>query len=173
MKNEREFCVTNYFIRKIKPNELHQLEDFLYEAIFQRDAKKLLPKDIINEPELKVYIEDFGKPDDYCLVAELDGKIVGAVWTRILSGEVKGFGNVDENTPEFAISLYKEYRNMGIGSALMKNMLNLLRERGYKKASLAVQKDNYAAKMYQDLGFKIVEELSEEYIMVYHFTDIR
>jgi ribosomal protein S18 acetylase RimI-like enzyme len=52
-------------------------------------------------------------------------------------------------------------------------MLNRLKERGYKKASLAVQKDNYAAKMYQDLGFKIVEELSEEYIMVYHFTDIR
>lgn len=173
MKNERKCCVTNYFIRKIKPNELYQLEDFLYEAIFQRDAENLLPKDIINEPELKVYIEGFGKPDDYCLVAELDGKIVGAVWTRILSGEVKGFGNVDENTPEFAISLYKEYRNMGIGSALMKNMLNLLRERGYKKASLAVQKDNYAVKMYQDLGFKVVEELSEEYIMVYYFTDIR
>jgi ribosomal protein S18 acetylase RimI-like enzyme len=163
----------NYFIRKIKSNELHQLENFLYEAIFQRDAEKLLPKDIINEPELKVYIEGFGKPDDYCLVAELDGKIVGAVWTRILSGEVKGFGNVDEYTPEFAISLYKEYRNMGIGSALMKNMLNLLKKRGYKKASLAVQKDNYAVKMYQDLGFKTVEELSEEYIMVYYFTDIR
>ena len=132
--------MVNYRIREIKPSETCLLKDFLYEAIFQRDEENLLPKDIINKPELRVFIEGFGKPDDCCLVADIDGKVVGAVWTRILSGEVKGYGNLDEDTPEFAISLYKEYRNMGIGTALMRRMLELLKERGYKRASLAVQK---------------------------------
>lgn len=158
--------MVTYRIREIKPSEIYLLKDFLYEAILQRDEKNPLPKDIINKPELRVFIEGFGKPDDCCLVADIDGKVVGAVWTRIIFGEVKGYGNVDEDTPEFAISLYKEYRNMGIGTALMRRMLELLKERGYKRASLAVQKDNYAVRMYKKVGFKIVKESEEEYLMI-------
>ena len=158
--------MVTYRIREIIPSETYLLKDFLYEAIFQRDEENPLPKDIINKPELRVFIEGFGKPDDCCLVADIDGKVVGAVWTRILSGEVKGYGNLDEDTPEFAISLYKEYRNMGIGTALMRRMLELLKERGYKRASLAVQKDNYAVRMYKKVGFKIVKESEEEYLMI-------
>jgi len=156
----------DYTIRNIKPTEFCLLEEFLYEAIFQRDENNLLAKDVIKSPELSVFIDDFGKPDDYCLIAETNGKVVGAVWTRILIGEVKGFGNIDDKTPEFAISLIKEYRNKGIGTALMRNMLLLLKKHGYKRTSLAVQKDNYAVKMYKAIGFEIVAELEQEYLMV-------
>lgn len=48
----------------------------------------------------------------------------------------------------------------------MKEMLVLLKNQGYKRASLAVQKANYAVKMYENVGFKTVDENSEEYIMV-------
>jgi len=160
----------NYTIRVARPSEIHLLEDFIYEAIFQRDETNLLPRDVINQPEIRVFIEDFGKPDDVCLVADIDGKIVGAVWTRILCGEVKGFGNIDNRTPEFAISLYKEYRNKGIGTALMKSMLQLLKECGYQQTSLAVQKDNYAVQMYKNVGFEIVKDLEEEYLMVHNLN---
>ncbi len=156
-----------FTIREIRPEEMALLEDFLYEAIFQRDETNLLPKDVIKQPELNVFTKDFGKPDDYCLVAEADGKVVGAVWTRILCGKVKGYGNIDERTPEFAIAIYKQYRNRGIGTALMKDMLKLLKEHGYPRASLSVQKDNYAVGMYQKVGFKIVKELEEEYLMIH------
>ena len=76
------------------------------------------------------------------------------------------YGYVDDDTPSFAISLYKEYRGQGIGTQLMIKMLELLKENGYKRASLAVQKANYAVKMYEKVGFKIVDENEEEYIMV-------
>ena len=76
------------------------------------------------------------------------------------------YGHVDDDTPSFAISLLKEYRNQGIGTRLMMEMLELLRKMGYEKASLAVQKANYAVKMYENVGFKIVDENDEEYIMV-------
>ncbi len=154
-----------YEIRKLKINEIPLLEDFLYEAISQRGEENILSKKIINEPKLKIYIENFGKSDDYCLF-DIEGKVVGAVWCRIFSGEIKGFGYIDEQTPEFAISLYKDYRNMGIGTSLMKNMLKLLKEQGYKKTSLAVQKDNYAVEMYEKVGFKVEKELDEEYLMI-------
>lgn len=45
-------------------------------------------------------------------------------------------------------------------------MMNLLKEIGYEKASLAVQKANYAVKMYRNVGFRTVDENEEEYIMV-------
>lgn len=67
---------------------------------------------------------------------------------------------------EFAISLYKDYRGYGIGTALMKNMLNELKQRGYEKASLSVQKTNYAVNMYKNVDFEIIDENEEEYIMV-------
>lgn len=76
------------------------------------------------------------------------------------------YGHVDDETPSFAISLFKEYRGQGIGSQLMVKMLELLKWPGYERASLAVQKANYAVKMYKNVGFKIVDENAEEYIMV-------
>ena len=36
----------------------------------------------------------------------------------------------------------------------------------HKKASLAVQKANYAVKMYEKVGFEVVDENDEEFIMV-------
>ena len=149
-------------IRYIKENEYYLLEDFLYEAIFIPEGIEPPPRDIIQKEELQVYIRDFGKlPVDICLVAETDWKVVSAVWTRIMHD----YGNIDDKTPSFAISLYKEYRGHGIGTRLMRDMLDKLRERGYEQASLAVQKANYAVKMYKNVGFEIIDEDDEEYIM--------
>lgn len=96
------------------------------------------------------------------LAAVSDGKIVGAVWTRIMDD----YGHIDDDTPSFAISLYKEYRGRGIGTEMMREMLVRLRQAGYVRASLAVQKANYAVRMYKKVGFEIVGENEEEYIML-------
>ena len=152
----------DYKIREIRKNEYLILSDFLYEAIFIPVGMDKPPKSIIEQPELQVYIEDFGKKDDWCLVAEINGKIVGAVWVRIMND----YGHIDDETPSFAISLYEEYRNMGIGTALMRDMLEFLKNKGYKQTSLSVQKANYAVRMYQKVGFEVIGENEGEYIMV-------
>lgn len=153
----------DYKIRKIRNAEYNVLEDFLYEAIFIPEGVLAPSKEIINKPELQVYIADFGKKKgDIGLVAEVNNKIIGAAWVRIMND----YGHIDDETPSFAISLYKEYRNYGIGTALMQNMLEALKKNGYKQASLAVQKANYAVKMYRKVGFEIVDENEEEYIMI-------
>lgn len=75
------------------------------------------------------------------------------------------YGHVDDATPSFAISLLKEYRYYGIGTELMKRMLFELKKQGYKQASLSVQKINNAVHMYTKVGFNIVNENDEEYIV--------
>ena len=152
-----------YIIRELRQNELNILEDFLYEAIFIPEGSVAPSRDIIYQPELQVYVSEFGQyKGDLCYVAETDEKIVGAVWVRIMND----YGHIDDETPSFAISLLKEYRHYGIGTKLMKKVLQALKENGYKQASLSVQKMNYAVKMYCKLGFEIVAENEEEYIMV-------
>ena len=150
-------------LREIKENETEILRDFLYEAIFIPEGIDPPERSIIEQPELKLYYEGFGKGKaDYCIVADEEGKVVGAVWTRIMND----YGHVDDETPSFAISLYKEFRGRGIGTRLMSEMLDLLSSKGYEKASLAVQKANYAVKMYEKIGFEVVDENDEEFIMV-------
>lgn len=152
-----------YVIRSLRKGETDLLKDFLYEAIFIPKGAEPPARDIIEKPELRVYTDEFGtRKGDNCLVADFGGKVVGAVWTRIMDD----YGNVDDDTPSFAISLYKEYRSQGIGSQLMVKMLELLKWQGYERVSLAVQKANYAVKMYKNVGFKTVDENAEEYIMV-------
>ncbi len=153
----------DFKIRFISEKEVGVLEDFLYEAIYVPEGESAPPRSIINQPELQVYISDFGKEkDDIGMVAEADGQIIGAVWVRIMND----YGHIDNNTPSFAISVYKDYRGLGTGTDLMKEMLRVLKARGYKQASLSVQKANYAVRMYQKVGFQIVDENEEEYIML-------
>lgn len=151
--------------RPLQPSETELLKTFIYEAIFIPEGVEPPPFDIIYRPEIALYYEGFGNGSaDNCIVAEIDGKVVGAVWTRIMND----YGHVDDQTPSFAISLLKDFRNQGIGTELMRRMLQLLKNQGYKQASLAVQKANYAVRMYKKVGFEIVDENTEEFIMVCH-----
>lgn len=156
-------------IRKMRPEEYPMLENFLYEAIFQRNPANRLPRSIVHEPALWIYVDGFGqRPDDHCLCAQVGQVVAGAVWVR----NIAGYGSVDDETPEFAISVLPAYRGQGIGTALMRAMLAQLKAAGYQKASLAVQKDNYALAMYRAVGFRTVDENDEEYIMVHDLKAI-
>ncbi|GHU56707.1 hypothetical protein FACS189411_08040 [Bacteroidia bacterium] len=53
-----------------------------------------------------------------------------------------------------------------MGTQLMTAMIGYLRESGYKQTSLSVQKENYAIKLYKKVGFEIVDENDEDYLML-------
>ena len=154
-----------YTIREMTAQEYPLLDDFLYEAIFVPEGVEPPSKSIITAPELQVYVKGFGaSKDDFALVAEVENKIIGAVWVRIMND----YGHIDDKTPSLAISLYKKYRGQGIGSSLIKELLSLLQIHDYKCVSLSVQKANYAAKLYQKIGFRIIKEIGDEWIMTYN-----
>ena len=150
-------------IRKMEENEYSLLEDFLYLAIFIPEGESKPSKDIIYDDDLYVYISGFGKEaDDFCMVAADNDKVIGACWCRIMDD----YGHIDNNTPSIAMSVLEEYRNQGIGTRLLNEFLNELRNKGYKRVSLSVQKANYALNMYIKCGFKIYMDNNEEYILV-------
>lgn len=149
-------------LRLMDPSEYDLLRDFLYEAIFIPAGVEPPPRSIVERPELRIYYDGFGTgAADYCIVAEEDGRIVGAVWSRIMND----YGHIDDSTPSLAISLYKDCRGRGLGTELMRAIISLLADKGFERVSLAVQKANYAVKLYRKVGFEVVGENEEEFIM--------
>ena len=152
----------DYIIREINEEEIKLLDRFLYLAIYVHKGEVPPPFGIIYKPELQVYVANLGKEkDDHILIAEADDKIVGAVWVRIMDD----YGHIDDETPSLIISVEKEYRGKGIGRRLLSSMLSLLSTCGYKAVSLSCQKENYAVSLYKSLGFEIIKDIDEEYIM--------
>ena len=154
-------------VREIAKTEYPLLEGFLYNAIFIPEGVEPPPHEIIFEPEIYVYIKDFGLETDCGVVAEHDGKVIGAAWTRI----IPAYGHINDKTPELSISILPEHRSKGIGTMLMNRLFELLRERGFKRTSLSVQQNNPAVRFYKRLGYRITDEKldhvgHEDFIMV-------
>ena len=150
-----------YVVRHIRRDEWALLEGFLYEAIFVPEGfEGEVPRSVVSDdPKCRAAFEGFGtRPDDRAFVAEADGKVVGACWVRTTDE----YGHIDDETPSFSISLYKPYRGQGIGTALMRALLSELRAAGYARASLSVQKENPALRLYERVGFRIVSDGFDE-----------
>ena len=131
-------CAVGYEVRNIRRDEWPLLEDFLYEAIYVPEGfEGEVPRSVIyDDPKCRAAYLGFGcRPDDRAVVAEVSGKVVGACWVRTTDE----YGHIDDETPSFSISLYRSYRGRGIGTALMRALLDELREVGYNRASLSVQ----------------------------------
>lgn len=150
-------------IREIEAKEYSILEKFLYEALYVPEGQKKFPYSIINEPDLQVYIDNFGEREgDTGFIAIYQKEIIGAAWGRIMDD----YGHIDDETPSLAISVLEDYRSRGAGMALMKSLLEALKNKRYQQVSLSVQKSNYAVHMYRQLGFKVFSETEEEFIML-------
>ncbi|MDR1102105.1 MAG: GNAT family N-acetyltransferase [Clostridiales bacterium] len=160
----------NAKVRVMRPSDYVCLHEFLYQAIFVPIGAEPPPRSVTGDPQIFIYIKDFGaQTGDLGVVAEENesGQIVGAAWTRIISA----YGHVDDETPELAISLLPAFRGCGIGTKLMKKLFDVLRDNGYSRTSLSVQKDNPAVRFYERLGYQITEEKldrvgNEDFIMI-------
>lgn len=158
----------NAKVRAMRESDYECLSEFLYQAIYVPKDAEPPPRSVINDPEIFVYIKDFGtQPGDLGVVAVQNCQMAGAAWTRI----IPAYGHVDSKTPELAISVLPEFRNYGIGTKLMKKLFIVLRENGYKQTSLSVQKDNPAVRFYRRLGYEMSGERfdhagHEDYLMM-------
>lgn len=149
-------------IRKIRPEETGLLREFLYQAIYLPEGTEPPPRSVVDLPELRIYVKGFGtRPGDHCFVAEVNEKLVGAAWSRIM----EDYGHIDDRTPSLAISLLPDHRGQGIGTQLLNRLLVLLQSHGYQQASLSVQIENPAFHLYKRAGFKILETRGTEYLM--------
>ncbi len=153
----------NAKVRSMAESDYACLPEFLYQALFVPDGAQPPPREAVNLPEIDIYIKDFGaQRGDLGVVAEQNGQIIGAAWTRI----IPAYGHIDAETPELALSILPGFRGCGIGTKLMKKLFDVLRDNGFTRTSLSVQKDNPAFRLYQRLGYRVVEEKREDYLMI-------
>lgn len=152
-----------YLIRPLLTEEQGQLRWFLLNAVYQKPGSPPLDPSLAELPMLSQYWKDFSRLGDHCLVAEFNTMLVGAVWTRLLP---QGYGYVADDIPELSISVLDGYRGQGLGTLLLRAMLQTLSELGYRNVSLSVQKENPACSLYTRLGFALVREDGDDYIMM-------
>jgi GNAT superfamily N-acetyltransferase len=151
-------------IREIQPEDYDFLWTMLYEAIYSPNVQ--LPKSIIYETPLANYVASFGQAGDYGFVITNDAALVGAAWVRLLSGESRGYGYVDDTTPELSMAIEPGFRGRGYGRQLLEAIIAKASEVGFTQLSLSVDKRNRAYQLYQRAGFITVKETDSSCTMV-------
>lgn len=145
-----------YKIRPLAKSDQAFLWEMLYQSLYVPTGHTPFERSILEQPEIARYVRDWGREDDSGFVA-LDGqhRPVGAIWLRLLKGEEKGFGYVDDATPELGMAVLHEYRGRGVGTELLARMIEFAKD-SYKDISLSVSEENRAKILYERMGFKIV-----------------
>ncbi|WP_322742402.1 GNAT family N-acetyltransferase [Gloeocapsopsis crepidinum] len=155
----------NYSIRPLMSEDEPFLWEMLYQALYIPKGQSALPRDVVNLPELTCYVQGWGREGDCGFLAsdKVTNQPIGAVWLRLLVGENKGYGYVDDGTPELSIAVYPEYRSQGIGTQLLTHLF--ASDCGQSSISLSVSVNNPALRLYERFGFEVVSQSAESLTM--------
>jgi ribosomal protein S18 acetylase RimI-like enzyme len=129
----------------------------LYHALYAPPGQVPFPREIVNEPGLRRYVEGWGRPGDFGVIALEEGQPVGAAWARLLTGANGGYGYVNDATPELSIAVLPDHRGRGVGSQLLAWLIETAQGR-CPALSLSVSRENPARRLYERAGFTVVAE---------------
>lgn len=148
----------SYTIRPMLPSNQPFLWEMMYQALFVEEGQEQYPRDVVYRPEIARYVKDWGRAGDLGFIAvdSQSNQLIGAVWSRLSSPDDQGFAYVDDETPELGIALLPEYRGQGIGTALLKHLLEAAKNL-YPAISLSVSPNNPAIRLYEKMGFVTVD----------------
>ncbi len=109
-------------------------------------GKEGLPITVKEEAD---YIERLeNSDDDVMFVAKDNGRIIGDASLNRLPRRMKHRG-------DFGISVLREYWNLGIGSRLLREIINFAKDNSFEVIELQVRSDNAAAiHLYEKFGFE-------------------
>lgn len=149
--------MTTCTIRAITEQDIPFLWDMLYESIYTPLGQESASRDILKHPAISKYVEGWGRVGDtgYIAVNEL-GQSIGSITIRYFNRDNKGYGYVNDETPELGMAIRSEYRGRGIGTELLKTLLEHAKIKGIKTISLSVDPNNLAMKIYKRFGFREV-----------------
>jgi ADP-ribose pyrophosphatase YjhB (NUDIX family)/ribosomal protein S18 acetylase RimI-like enzyme len=144
-------------IRPITASDEPFLREVVYYAIYVPEGTPPPSQDVLNRPDVAKYVRAWGREGDRGFVA-IDTQSqarVGATWFRLFNSQDRGYGYVDDSTPELTIAILPEYRGQGIGTRLLGQLLESAASH-YRALSLSVDPDNPALRLYKRLGFEAV-----------------
>jgi ribosomal protein S18 acetylase RimI-like enzyme len=151
--------------RPLAPADESRLWHWLHVALWDPPPAGPRPLEVLDNPAVRIYAEEWGRPGDIGVVAVLDGHDIGACWMRLLPEGV-GLAYVDERTPQLGIALEPEYQHKGYGEPLMRAALAAAREAGCEQVSLTVHPQNPAIKLYERCGFEKVALRNTYHLMI-------
>lgn len=162
--------VIEYTLRSLVESDESVLWEMLYHAIYVPPGASPPPRDIVQRPELARYVRGWGRPTDLGVLAidGATGEPLGAAWLRLLVDDNRGYGYVDDNTPELSIAVLPACRGAGLGTAMLRRLLDIATAR-YDAISLSVSSGNPAIRMYERFGFTTIEPSGESHIMRLEF----
>jgi ribosomal protein S18 acetylase RimI-like enzyme len=148
-----------YKIRSLTVADQPLLWEMLYLSLFVPEGNPPFERSILELPDISKYVRDWGRATDFGFVAvnENNQEPLGAIWLRLLAGEEKGYGFVDDFTPELGMAVFPKYRRRGIGTSLLARLLETAAD-SYEQISLSVARENPALRLYERLGFEVVAE---------------
>ena len=156
---------TALVIRRGGAQDLRFLRDMLHHAYYWKERA---PEDTGPGP-VALYVKAWGRPGDAAVIALDAGFPVGAAWSRLFARERRGYGFVDERTPELAIAVVPNARGKGVGAALLEALLGRARAEGYETISLSVDRNNAGAiGLYERHGFERLGEEDDSVTMLAH-----
>jgi [ribosomal protein S18]-alanine N-acetyltransferase len=158
---------TNYSIRQLSPLDQEFLWEMLFQSLHVPADSEQFAREVVSRRELAKYVKSWGSDGDLSFVAvDRDSRQpIGVAWLRLLTGDDRGYGYVDDATPELGMAVLAEYRGQGIGSDLLKCLLKSAASL-YRAVSLSVSKDNPAVRLYERMGFKRVEDCGTSVTML-------
>jgi GNAT superfamily N-acetyltransferase len=129
----------------------------LYYASHSDQDGVLEPDALKSRPELARYVAGWGQPSDLgsVVIERASGREVGAAWFRLLTGDERGYGYIDDLTPELAIATEPDHRGSGAGTLLLVTLLRVALER-HASVCLSCRLQNPARRLYERLGFRLV-----------------
>jgi len=141
--------------RPVAPSDQAMLWDLLHIGLWDPPPAGLRPREVLQQPGVRIYAEDWGKPGDVGVIAQQDDaqrKVIGACWMRLIKDGV-GLGYVDDATPQLGIAVFPEFHRRGFGEQLMRAALAAAKSHGYGQVSLTVHPENPAIALYERCGF--------------------
>lgn len=128
--------------------------EMLAEAVAWRpNAARQGIAEILANPDLALYVEGWGRPNDVGFIAEQNRRPVGAAWRRSFTTDRQGYGFISPEVPELTIAVRQAMRGLGVGSALLHALLDEARQAQCAALSLSVEEENPAIDLYERLGF--------------------
>jgi ribosomal protein S18 acetylase RimI-like enzyme len=143
------------------------LTEMLAEAVAWRPGSiRPSVEEIMASPQLACYVRDWGRSGDLGVIAESDeGTALGAAWWRRFPAEAHGYGFIGPTVPELSVAVVEEARGRGIGTGLLRALLDRAREERVSVVSLSVEGDNPALRLYERLGFANVARVENAWTM--------